>query len=215
MSANVVTITHEEAFSNTDDAPPRRSSSRHSSSSSHTPNSQVPRGIPELPAAGTTKASQNQPLNIPPSSSSSTVSSQMHSGMQKRVQREVRFGAYILGSTLGEGEFGKVKLGWRKDGKYPSQVAIKLVKRSTIIKDSDSEVKIHREINSLKLLNHPNIVNLVEVMKSGKYVGIVLEYASGGELFDYILQHKYLKEPVAKRSLPNWSAVLITCILKD
>lgn len=199
MSANVVTITHEEAFSNTDDAPPRRSSSRHSSSSSHTPNSQVPRGIPELPAAGTTKASQNQPLNIPPSSSSSTVSSQMHSGMQKRVQREVRFGAYILGSTLGEGEFGKVKLGWRKDGKYPSQVAIKLVKRSTIIKDSDSEVKIHREINSLKLLNHPNIVNLVEVMKSGKYVGIVLEYASGGELFDYILQHKYLKEPVAKK----------------
>lgn len=82
-------------------------------------------------------------------------------------------------------------------------MAIKLVKRSTIVKDSDSEVKIHREINSLKLLNHPNIVNLVEVMKSGKYVGIVLEYASGGELFDYILQHKYLKEPVAKRFLHN------------
>ena len=36
-------------------------------------------------------------------------------------------------------------------------------------------------------------------MKSGKYIGIVLEYASGGELFDYILQHKYLKENVAKK----------------
>lgn len=119
--------------------------------------------------------------------------------MVKRIHREVRFGLYILGSTLGEGEFGKVKLGWRKDGKHPSQVAIKLIKRDTIMKDSESEIKIHREINSLKMLNHPNIVNLVEVMKSGKYIGIVLEYASGGELFDYILQHKYLKENVAKK----------------
>lgn len=116
-----------------------------------------------------------------------------------RVHREVRFGNYILGSTLGEGEFGKVKLGWRKDGKLPSQVAIKLIKRENILKDSESEVKIHREINSLKLLNHPNIVRLVEVMKSGKYIGIVLDYASGGELFDYILNHKYLKENVAKK----------------
>lgn len=119
--------------------------------------------------------------------------------MTKRMHREVRFGSYVLGSTLGEGEFGKVKLGWRKDGNFPSQVAIKLIKRESIQKDSDSEIKIHREINSLKLLNHPNIVNLVEVMKSGKYIGIVLEYASGGELFDYILQHKYLKENVAKK----------------
>ncbi|EGW34425.1 uncharacterized protein SPAPADRAFT_59857, partial [Spathaspora passalidarum NRRL Y-27907] len=123
----------------------------------------------------------------------------LSSHMTKRVHREIRFGNYILGSTLGEGEFGKVKLGWRKDGKVPSQVAIKLIKRSTIVKDSDSEIKINREINSLKLLNHPNIVNLVEVMKSGKYIGIVLEYASGGELFDYILHHKYLKETMAKK----------------
>lgn len=117
----------------------------------------------------------------------------------KRTHREVRFGNYILGSTLGEGEFGKVKLGWRKDGKQPSQVAIKLIKRDTLMRDHESEIKIHREINSLKLLSHPNIVNLVEVMKSGKYIGIVLEYASGGELFDYILHHKYLKENVAKK----------------
>lgn len=117
----------------------------------------------------------------------------------KKIHREVRFGNYILGSTLGEGEFGKVKLGWRKDGKLPNQVAIKLIKRDTIIKDSELEIKIHREINSLKIINHPNIVNLVEVMKSGKYIGIVLEYASGGELFDYILNHKYLKENIAKK----------------
>lgn len=124
---------------------------------------------------------------------------QTNPSMSKRMHREVRFGAYVLGSTLGEGEFGKVKLGWRKDGKQPSQVAIKLIKRDTLKKDSESEIKVHREINSLRMLSHPNIVNLVEVMKSGKYIGIVLEYASGGELFDYILQHKCLKESVAKK----------------
>ncbi|EMG48873.1 hypothetical protein G210_0489 [Candida maltosa Xu316] len=167
----------------------------HQNNSSNTttsnPNSTTPRTV-EIPS-----------MTIPPmqstSTSTSTSSSAAHAAIAKKIHREVRFGAYILGSTLGEGEFGKVKLGWRKDGKHPSQVAIKLIKRSSIVKDSDSEVKIHREINSLKLLNHPNIVNLVEVMKSGKYIGIVLEYASGGELFDYILQHKYLKENVAKK----------------
>lgn len=132
-------------------------------------------------------------------SPNNTISSIGASNVAKRVHREVRFGAYVLGSTLGEGEFGKVKLGWRKDGKHPSQVAIKLIKRDSIKKDSESEIKIHREINSLRLLGHPNIVNLVEVLKSGKYIGIVLEYANGGELFDYILQHKYLKENVAKK----------------
>lgn len=139
-------------------------------------------------------------INMPQrSNSSASVSAMATNNLSKRVHREVRFGAYILGSTLGEGEFGKVKLGWRKDGRHPSQVAIKLIKRDSIMKDSESEIKIHREINSLRMLNHPNIVNLVEVMKSGKYIGIVLEYASGGELFDYILQHKYLKENVAKK----------------
>lgn len=149
-------------------------------------------------------ATSTEVMSYARSSSTTSVAALMSpnttaSSIGKRVHHEVRFGAYVLGSTLGEGEFGKVKLGWRKDGKHPSQVAIKLIKRESIIKDSESEVKIHREINSLRLLSHPNIVNLVEVLKSGKYIGIVLEYASGGELFDYILQHKYLKENVAKK----------------
>ncbi|RCK62362.1 Serine/threonine-protein kinase KIN4 [Candida viswanathii] len=165
--------------------------------------SKIPHTTTNPPSASASaSATTPRTVEIPPMSSipqSTSTSSIQHANIAKKIHREVRFGAYILGSTLGEGEFGKVKLGWRKDGKHPSQVAIKLIKRSSIMKDSDSEIKIHREINSLKLLNHPNIVNLVEVMKSGKYIGIVLEYASGGELFDYILQHKYLKENVAKK----------------
>lgn len=118
---------------------------------------------------------------------------------KRRIPREVRFGNYVLGSTLGEGEFGKVKLGWRKDGKNPSQAAIKLIKRDSIPTGSEKEGKIYREITALKKLRHPNIVRLVEVLQNDKYIGIVLEYASGGELFDYILDHRYLKESLACR----------------
>lgn len=142
--------------------------------------------------------SDNTQRTIADDASSSYARNSM-SASSRRTHREVRFGAYVLGSTLGEGEFGKVKLGWRKDGQYPSQVAIKLIKRDTLARGSELEIKIHREINSMRLLSHPNIVNLVEVLKSGKYIGIVLEYASGGELFEYILQHKHLKENAAKR----------------
>ncbi|RLV91837.1 Serine/threonine-protein kinase KIN4 [Spathaspora sp. JA1] len=159
---------------------------------SHNPSAATPRVSVDVYSALAQHEKQQQQQRL-------QAQQQIAANMSKRVHREIRFGSYILGSTLGEGEFGKVKLGWRKDGKVPSQVAIKLIKRSTIVKDSDSEIKINREINSLKLLNHPNIVNLVEVMKSGKYIGIVLEYASGGELFDYILHNKYLKEPMAKK----------------
>ncbi|CDK25894.1 unnamed protein product [Kuraishia capsulata CBS 1993] len=120
-------------------------------------------------------------------------------GKPVRIHREVRFGAYVLGSTLGEGEFGKVKLGWRKDGKQPSQAAIKLIRRDSIPRGSERENKVHREISALKRLAHPNIVRLEEVLQNEKYIGIVLEYASGGELFDYILEHKYLKDSMACR----------------
>lgn len=119
-------------------------------------------------------------------------------------RRHVTFGPYILGSTLGEGEFGRVKLGWSKNGsdspnEVSKQVAIKLVRRDTIPKNSEKEVKIYREINALKHLSHPNIVKLEEVLQNSKYIGIVLEYASGGEFYKYIQKKRRLKEGVACR----------------
>ncbi|KAK5113928.1 hypothetical protein LTR62_003051 [Meristemomyces frigidus] len=118
-----------------------------------------------------------------------------HSGTPGR--KEVKFGEYILGSTLGEGEFGKVKMGWKKDS--PVQVAIKLIRKDTLAGNATRLPKIYREINILKELQHPNIVRLHEFIETERHMGIVLEYASGGELFDYILKHRYLKDPAARR----------------
>ncbi|KAL9597545.1 MAG: hypothetical protein Q9179_004232 [Wetmoreana sp. 5 TL-2023] len=112
-------------------------------------------------------------------------------------KKETNFAGYILGKTLGEGEFGKVKLGWRRDGSV--QVAVKLIRREALGGNPSRLPKIYREINILRGLSHPNIVLLHEMKETDKYIGIVLEYASGGELFDYILLHRYLKDNAARK----------------
>lgn len=112
-------------------------------------------------------------------------------------RKDVQFGDYMLGQTLGEGEFGKVKLGWKKDGS--TQVAIKLIRRESVATNPSRLPKIYREISILRDLAHPNIVRLHEMVETERHIGIILEYASGGELFDYILNHRYLKDQAARR----------------
>jgi len=145
-------------------------------------------------------------ITIPhPNVSNSHTLTHLTTSPENKAQRKKypSFGPYIIGSTLGEGEFGKVKLGWTKANttnfEIPRQVAIKLIKRDTIQKNSNKEIKIYREINALKQLNHPNIVKLDEVLQNSKYIGIVLEYASGGEFYKYIQRKKRLKEQTACR----------------
>lgn len=115
----------------------------------------------------------------------------------------VYFGDYLLLQTLGEGEFGKVKLGVHRH--FGEETAIKLIKREMVAAaeehqaDGSKTSKVEREISVLRLLRHPNIVHLYEVIESERYIGIVLEYGAGGELFDYILAQKCLKEREACR----------------
>ena len=112
-------------------------------------------------------------------------------------RKETTFGSYILGQTLGEGEFGKVKLGWKRDGSI--QVAIKLIRRDSLGTNPSRLPKIYREISILRDLAHPNIVRLHEMVETDRHIGIIMEYASGGELFDYILNNRYLKDNSARR----------------
>lgn len=115
----------------------------------------------------------------------------------------VYFGNYLLLQTLGEGEFGKVKLGVHRH--FGEETAIKLIKREMVAAaeehqaDGSKTSKVEREISVLRLLRHPNIVHLYEVIESERYIGIVLEYGAGGELFDYILAQKCLQEREACR----------------
>ncbi|XP_061343250.1 CBL-interacting serine/threonine-protein kinase 1 isoform X1 [Gastrolobium bilobum] len=110
----------------------------------------------------------------------------------KKNEKEVtRLGKYELGRTLGEGNFGKVKFARNTESGQP--FAIKIIEKNKII-DLNITDQIKREIATLKLLKHPNVVRLCEVSASKTKIYMVLEYVTGGELFDKIAYKGKLNE---------------------
>nr|XP_024214640.1 5'-AMP-activated protein kinase catalytic subunit alpha-2-like [Halyomorpha halys] len=108
----------------------------------------------------------------------------------------VKIGHYILGQTLGVGTFGKVKIGEHQLTKH--KVAVKILNRQKI-KSLDVVGKIRREIQNLKLFRHPHIIKLYQVISTPTDIFMIMEYVSGGELFDYIVKHGKLKEYEARK----------------
>ncbi|XP_055857365.1 5'-AMP-activated protein kinase catalytic subunit alpha-2 [Episyrphus balteatus] len=108
----------------------------------------------------------------------------------------VKIGHYSLGATLGTGTFGKVKIGEHQLTKH--KVAIKILNRQKI-KSLDVVGKIRREIQNLKLFRHPHIIKLYQVISTPSDIFMIMEYVSGGELFDYIVKNGKLQEHEARR----------------
>ncbi|GAB0092332.1 5'-AMP-activated protein kinase catalytic subunit alpha-2 [Sergentomyia squamirostris] len=108
----------------------------------------------------------------------------------------VKIGHYLLGNTLGIGTFGKVKIGEHQLTKH--KVAVKILNRQKI-KSLDVVGKIRREIQNLKLFRHPHIIKLYQVISTPTDIFMIMEYVSGGELFDYIVRHGKLQEHEARR----------------
>ncbi|KAJ8747620.1 hypothetical protein K2173_014435 [Erythroxylum novogranatense] len=115
---------------------------------------------------------------------------------QNLKESGMRLGKYELGRTLGEGNFGKVKLAKNIDSGLP--FAVKILEKKRII-DLKTTHQIKREIATLKLLKHPNIVRLHEVLASKSRIYMVLEYVTGGELFDRIASSGRLSEAEGRK----------------
>ncbi|KAF9597326.1 hypothetical protein IFM89_017229 [Coptis chinensis] len=103
--------------------------------------------------------------------------------VQKVVEKGMQLGKYELGRILGEGNFGKVR--YAKNIETDQGFAIKILDKKRIL-DLNISDQIKREIGTLKLLKHPNVVRLYEVLASKTKIYMVLEYVTGGELFDRI-----------------------------
>mmetsp|Transcript_1691 Transcript_1691/g.5141 ORF Transcript_1691/g.5141 Transcript_1691/m.5141 type:complete len:524 (+) Transcript_1691:138-1709(+) len=103
---------------------------------------------------------------------------------------------YVLGKTLGIGSFGKVKLAVHKETGI--KVAIKVLNKKKV-QALDMNDKVWREINVLKLFSHPHIIRLYEVIDTPTDIYVIMEYVSGGELFDYIVAKGRLSEEEARR----------------
>ena len=124
-------------------------------------------------------------------------------------KQKVKKGNYILGETIGEGAFAKVKLATHIF--TGEKVAIKILDKQVLEADAQNQniqndssflndmQRIKKEIKILKELRHKNIIQLYEIMESENKLYIVMEYCEGKELFDYIVKRKHLTEKEACR----------------
>ncbi|TMW84289.1 hypothetical protein EJD97_025472 [Solanum chilense] len=115
---------------------------------------------------------------------------------RERGKKGMRVGKYELGRTLGEGNFGKVKFAKHTDS--AKSFAIKILEKNRI-QDLRITDQIKREIRTLKVLKHPNVVRLYEVLASKTKIYMVLEYVNGGELFDRIATKGKLSETLGRK----------------
>lgn len=145
-------------------------------------------------------------------------------------KRKTHIGPWHLGKTLGKGATGRVRLakhaltGQSAAVKIVSKKSAAMVQSSSMAQmDNDTSLSgnmagnrtmpfgIEREIVILKLIDHPNITGLYDIWENRGELYLVLEYIEGGELFDYVMRNRALREDEAVRLLRQLIAGLAYC----
>ncbi|KAL4484933.1 hypothetical protein ABPG74_020110 [Tetrahymena malaccensis] len=122
--------------------------------------------------------------------------SQSNSQQLNSIKKSKQLGNYVLNKTLGEGAFGKVKLATHiLTGEY---VAIKILEKKKIIDVADVE-RVQRELHILKMIRHPSLIQLYEIIETPTHIFLVMEYCSQGEVFEYIQKKQRLDEVEASK----------------
>ncbi|KAF5391001.1 hypothetical protein D9757_003970 [Collybiopsis confluens] len=98
-------------------------------------------------------------------------------------------GNYTLGRVIGEGAYGKVRMGTHR--LTSTRVALKQIPKAM-------SATLTREIHHHRQLHHPHVTQMYEVIATESSVWIVTELCSGGELFDYLTEKGRLSEDETK-----------------
>ncbi|KAG9280615.1 NUAK family SNF1-like kinase 1 [Astyanax mexicanus] len=131
------------------------------------------------------------PVDFPPGEVPPSLAVRRGSSVKKHHHKHNLKHRYELLETLGRGTYGKVKKAVEKHtGRV---VAIKSIRKEKI-KDEQDMVHIRREIEIMSSLRHPHIISIYEVFENKDKIVIVMEYASKGELYDYISERRKLSE---------------------
>ncbi|XP_016354701.1 serine/threonine-protein kinase MARK1-like isoform X4 [Sinocyclocheilus anshuiensis] len=131
----------------------------------------------------------------PPTKSASRQSlPRCRNSVASLTDEQPHVGNYRLLKTIGKGNFAKVKLA--RHVLTGREVAVKIIDKTQL--NPTSLQKLFREVRIMKVLNHPNIVKLFEVIETEKTLYLIMEYASGGEVFDYLVAHGRMKEKEAR-----------------
>ena len=96
--------------------------------------------------------------------------------------------------TLGQGSFGTVKLA--RNVATSDHVAVKVIDKR-LLTDELAEVRTRREIATLQSMKHANIISFRGVEETGTHIYVLMEYASRGEIFDFVVGRGRLHEDMA------------------
>ncbi|XP_038108707.1 serine/threonine-protein kinase MARK1 isoform X15 [Culex quinquefasciatus] len=155
---------------------------------------------PPVPSSGVKNATERKISSeilkhvVGPQKAQGSPNMQMRGTGARWRPAEEHIGKYKLLKTIGKGNFAKVKLA--KHVPTSKEVAIKIIDKTQL--NASSLQKLYREVRIMKLLDHPNIVKLFQVIETEKTLYLVMEYASGGEVFDYLVLHGRMKEKEAR-----------------
>uniref|UniRef100_A0A8C1UAE8 non-specific serine/threonine protein kinase n=1 Tax=Cyprinus carpio TaxID=7962 RepID=A0A8C1UAE8_CYPCA len=125
--------------------------------------------------------------------SSRSLGARCRNSIASCSDEQAHIGNYRLLKTIGKGNFAKVKLA-----------------RHIL-----TGRELFREVRIMKGLNHPNIVQLFEVIETEKTLYLVMEYASGGEVFDYLVSHGRMKEKDARAKFRQIVSAVHYCHQKN
>jgi calcium-dependent protein kinase len=115
---------------------------------------------------------------------------------------------YIFQEQIGTGYYGTVKVAVPKidqNKKYACKSIDKLILSNNRIKS------LIKEIETLSMLDHPNVIKYYETYNDNRYFHIVMELCSGGDLFDNITKRKYFSEKEACHIIYKLLSAILHC----
>ncbi|KAI5307979.1 hypothetical protein KEM55_006889 [Ascosphaera atra] len=117
-------------------------------------------------------------------------------------RRKTHVGPWQLGGTIGKGVTSRVRVA--KHTVTGDAAAIKIISKKDVLGNSQEQLRqkvlphgVEREVVIMKLIQHPNVVELYDVWESKGELYLILEYAPEGPLFNYLTSHGALPEHLA------------------
>lgn len=117
-------------------------------------------------------------------------------------------GLYDLEETLGSGHFAVVKSA--RHVFTGLRVAVKVIDKTKL--DETSKAHLYQEVRCMKLVTHPSIIRLYEVIDTQTKLYLIQELGDGGDLYDFIMQHPNgIQEHVARHIFRQTVAAICYC----
>ncbi|GMT07245.1 hypothetical protein PENTCL1PPCAC_29419, partial [Pristionchus entomophagus] len=147
----------------------------------------------EFQPSATASLELHSTMEMPRGSVDSAIS--MVASAQRCKLKQV--GLYTMHEKIGTGMYGAVRRAVHKVTK--TEVAIKIVKKEALRPYKNAMMRVYREIEVQKRLNHPFVLDIFQVMETESTIYLVTELCQGGELFNLIQKKRRMTEPEARK----------------